>query len=215
MKALVAGGSGLVGGHLVDLLLNDARYEQVIVVGRTPLNRQHPKLENRQVDFLKLEETDLQADHFFCCLGTTIRKAGSQEKFKQVDHDYPLALAKKAQAVHAAAFLIVTALGADRNSGIFYNRIKGEVEVDIAALQIPSLHIFQPSMLLGDRKEERTGESAGKFAMKLLDFLIPLKYKAIESRKVARAMQAAAWSGDQGVSSHSSGEMQGFNEDPS
>lgn len=209
--ALIAGPTGLVGALLLDLLLEETAYDRVIALSRKPLPKQHPKLDNKVVDFDALEATsELRADDVFCCLGTTIRQAGSQEAFRKVDYEYPLALARIAKDLGARQYLLITALGSDKNSSIFYNRVKGDVEAAIGELGIPCFHIIEPSMLLGDRKEHRGGEGVGKFVMKALDFIIPKKYKAIEASKVARGMVVIARQGQPGRHIHSSGELQDY-----
>lgn len=210
--AVLAGTTGLVGGHLLDLLLNDERYTRVVALSRKALDRQHPKLQNLVVDFARLEEyaAQLKAEDVFCCLGTTIRQAGSQAAFRKVDFDYPLNLAKVTQEQGAKQYLLVTALGSDKASSIFYNRVKGEVEEAIGQVGFDSYHIFQPSMLLGDRKESRAGEGVGKAVMTALDFLIPKKYKAIEATKVAKGMLAIAKQNQAGTHIHVSGELQDY-----
>jgi len=210
--ALIAGTTGLVGSLLLDLLLEDAAYDRVIALSRKPLSIQHPKLDNRVVNFDALGESAfaLRADDIFCCLGTTIRQAGSQTAFRKVDFEYPLALAQITKAQGARQYLLITALGSDKHSSIFYNRVKGEVEDAVGALGFESFHIIQPSMLLGDRKEQRGGESIGKSVMKTLDFLIPKKYKAVEASAVARGMLAIAKQRNPGRHIHSSGELQDY-----
>lgn len=210
--ALIAGATGLTGSYLLDLLLEDPHYTQVIAVTRKPLHRGDDKLKNVVAEFDRLADysSELKADDVFCCLGTTIKQAGSQEAFRKVDFDYPLNLARVTKANGARQFLIITALGSDRHSSIFYNRVKGEVEEAIGEIGFESYHIFQPSMLLGDRKDDRAGESAGKLVMKALDFLIPKKYKAIEGIRVARGMLQVARKQVKGREVHSSAELQDY-----
>ncbi len=188
--ALVAGSTGLIGKQLVRLLLEDSGYETVIAISRKPLGIQHSKLKNVIADLATLDEHkgQLIADEVYCCLGTTMKVAGSKEAFRAVDYDYPLALAKISYANGAKSFALVSSLGANTGSFIFYNRVKGEIENAIAEIGFDRFHIFQPSLLLGDRTENRTGEDSAKKAYQLLGFLLPKKYKAIESIKVARAM---------------------------
>ncbi|MGB8955302.1 MAG: oxidoreductase [Tumebacillaceae bacterium] len=196
-SALLLGASGLVGSSLLRLLLEGADYEKVTVFVRRELKLEHPKLVQRVVDFERLGEfsAEFRVDDVFCCLGTTIRKAGSQEAFRKVDFTYPVECAKLAKAEGAERFLIITAMGANARSGIFYNRVKGEVEEALMGLHLPSLHIFRPSLLLGERAEMRVGESIGiKLAPVLGAVLVgPLrKYRAIEGRVVAKAMYRVA-----------------------
>ncbi len=210
--AVIAGATGLVGSGLLDLLLEDASYSRVIALSRKPLSKEHSKLVSLVLDFDSWEtiSAELKADDVFCCLGTTIRQAGSQAAFRKVDYDYPLKLAQITKAQGARQYLLITALGSDKRSSIFYNRVKGEVEEAIGAVGFDSFHVFQPSMLLGERKEERGGESAGKLVMKVLGFAIPKKYKAIEAAKVAKGMLEIAKKKQSGNHIHSSGELQDF-----
>lgn len=191
-KALIVGASGLVGMPLSLEVAKNSTYEKVTLLLRKPLAINHPKIEQKIIDFDNLEGLELKADHVFCCLGTTINKAGSKEAFKKVDYTYPLAIAKIAEKENVELFAIVTAMGANENSMIFYNKVKGATETSLAALNIPHIGIFRPSMLLGDRKERRLGEQLGKVFMKMADFITPAKYKAIHVDLVAKAMVAYA-----------------------
>ncbi len=195
--ALILGATGLVGGELLALLLADPEYRQVTVLVRRNLPQTHPKLAQRVVDFKDLARgaDAFLVDDVFCCLGTTIKKAGSQEAFRVVDYAYPLESAKLAVRQGAGQYLIITALGANARSSVFYNRVKGEVEEAISKLPIKSLHIFRPSLLLGNRQESRPGEKIAIAVMKPLGFLLagPLKkYRGIEARTVAQAMLRTA-----------------------
>ncbi len=209
--AVLAGSTGLIGNHLLELLLDDTAYDKVIALSRKPLAKRHSKLENVLVnldEWAKLKE--LKADDVFCCLGTTIKQAKTKEAFRKVDFEYPVELAKALKQNGAVTFLLVSALGADKNSGIFYNQVKGEVEAAIGELAYPTTHIFRPSLLLGDRKEQRSGEDAAKVFYKIFGWLIPQKYKGIEAVKVARAMVAEAKSGKQGQHVYESAALQKY-----
>jgi uncharacterized protein YbjT (DUF2867 family) len=210
--ALVAGSSGLIGGRLLNLLLEDSRYEKVIAISRKPLTLTHPKLENVVFDFDKLKQHNraLKCDDIFCCLGTTIKKVKTKEAFRKVDFDYPLELARMGKELGVEKYLLVSALGANRNSSLFYNQVKGEVEEAIAKIGIPTLHIFRPSLLVGPRSEQRTGEEAAKWVYRIFGFIIPTKYMAIESIKVARAMISCAQEKGTGVIIHESKELQAY-----
>ncbi len=194
--ALVAGASGLVGGHLVRHLLDARAWSRVVTVGRRPLDLAHPKLEQRTVAFSQLSDGPFpQADDAFCCLGTTIKKAGSEEAFRRVDVDLVLAFARAAAARGARQFLVVSALGADARSRIFYNRIKGEMEREVARLGFEAVQIVRPALLLGSRDEDRPGERASQVVLGPLARLMlgPLrKYRPIEGDTVAAALVAAA-----------------------
>ena len=191
-NAIIAGASGLVGRFLLNDLLSRDRYERVIALVRSDLGLSSPKLSTARVDFAAINSTapgDACAGaDLFCTLGTTIKKAGSQDAFRRVDHDAVLAFARWGLAHGARRFFVVTALGADAASSVFYNRVKGEVERDIASLGFAETHVFRPSFLLGPR-EEWGGVS------KPLGFVFsgPLaKYRPIEAERVAHAMGKTA-----------------------
>ncbi|HEX7777443.1 MAG TPA: NAD(P)H-binding protein [Parvibaculum sp.] len=197
--ALVAGATGLVGGHLVARLLASPLYEHVLVVTRRKSGLAHPKLREIVADFDKLEgaiaATGEKIDDAFCALGTTIKRAGSQDAFRRVDYDYVVAFAKAAKAAGARQFLLVTAIGSSAKSGIFYSRVKGEAEDAVAALGFATTHIFRPSMLLGRRGEARPAEAV---AQALTPFINPLllgpaaAYRGIAAETVAASMAGAA-----------------------
>lgn len=208
--AIVAGCTGLIGAQLVELLLAHPEYQSVLTISRRPLSIKNNKLEQRVMELDSLDALDQipSGADVFCCLGTTIKQAGSEAAFRKVDFEYPLALAHATHAHGARSFHLVTALGADKNSSVFYNRVKGEIEESIRQIGFSSLHIYQPSLLLGHRTVKRAGEGAAELVMRALDFLIPKKYKAIDSARVARAMLQAATRDEAGIVIHTSGEMQ-------
>jgi len=208
--AVIAGATGLVGNELLAKLLASSRYEKVVSLARRPTGIHHPKLDERITDFSNLTEalSGVQPDDVFCCLGTTMAKAGSKEKFYQVDFQYPLDLAKATFALGAKQCLLVSALGADKKSMVYYNRVKGEVEEAIRAMDFEAVHIFRPSLLLGERAEKRPGEDTVKTLYKVFRFAIPRKYAAISGGKVAEAMLRAASAGGQGVFIYPSEKMQ-------
>jgi uncharacterized protein YbjT (DUF2867 family) len=202
--ALLLGATGLVGGHCLDLLLHDEAYERVITLGRKRIEREDAKLIQHIIDFDKLEEhTNLfQTQDIFCCLGTTIKTAGSQEAFRKVDFTYPTEAARIASQNGAEQFLIVTAAGANPKSFIFYNRIKGETEKAIKNFSFKSIQIFRPSLLLGERKEYRSGERVGEKLLSVFKFLLVgglRKYRAIQANDVANAMVRMAKAKPSGV----------------
>ena len=209
--ALVAGSTGLIGNQLIELLLSDPYYSKVIAISRRPLSIVHDKLENVVLEIDQLaNHRQLTADDVFCCLGTTMKQAGSKEAFRKVDFDFPFQLAELLRANGAKQYLLVSALGSNKNSSIFYNQVKGEVEEAITKLSYNCLHIFRPSLLTGPRKEKRAGEDVAKVVYKYLGFLIPTKYKSIESIKVARAMQVLARENKVGIFFHESEAMQKY-----
>lgn len=202
--ALIAGATGLVGGHLLHQLLEDPAWDRVIALARRPLPVSHPKLDARLTDYDRLAAAleEIKADALFCTLGTTIKQAGSQEAFRKVDHDYPLQLAQWASRSGVEQYLLVSAMGANPASRIFYNRVKGEVERDIAALGIPSLTIFRPSLLLGQRSERRRGEEVGAWLFRHFRCLFsgPLaQWRPNQAEDVARVMLRHARSARPGV----------------
>ncbi|MDG0817855.1 Rossmann-fold NAD(P)-binding domain-containing protein [Bdellovibrio svalbardensis] len=192
----LVGASGLVGHELLLLLAHLDQVRSVRAVTRSPLGRIPPKAENIILDFAKMEEhLDIfKAPIFICCLGSTIKKAGSQEAFKKVDLEYVLHFARLAEKAKAQKFLVISAMGADANSKVFYNQIKGEMEKGLRGLQIPQVEIFRPSLILGERKEKRTGEDLAKRFAPLMNKLLvgPLKkYRPIEASDIAKAMAIA------------------------
>lgn len=211
--ALLVGATGLIGKQLLTKLLHVPYYDKVVVLSRRSLGMVHTKLEEVIFDFNNPNPSLVKADDIFCCLGTTIRKAGSKEAFKKVDLLYPLSIAKLGLKNGAEKFLIVTAMGSDAESGIFYNQVKGEVEKGLSLLNYPILHIFRPSLLLGNRQETRLGEKAGEVLAAIFKpiMLGPLKkYRAIDSGKVANAMLAFAKKTEKGIFVHESDILQSF-----
>lgn len=207
--ALVVGATGLVGNELVKVLLSASEYEKVIVWVRTSMDIEHNKLEEKIINFRELDKyvVDKAVNHVFCCLGTTIKKAKSQEAFLQVDLEYPTVLAKKAKERNVSQFLAISAMGADPGSRIFYNRTKGMLEEELKKVGLPGLHIFRPSLLLGKRKEFRLGERAAGAAYKALPFIFVgglKKYKPIQGKTVAWAMYKVAISEKYGVNIYGS-----------
>ncbi len=195
------GASGLVGGHLLRILAADPSYSQGTLLTRRALGSAGGHVREEIVDFDHPESlrSYLAVDRVFCCLGTTIHKAGSQEEFRKVDCDIPVAVGREARAAGAREFLIVTAVGADPKSRVFYNRVKGDAEAALRALEFPDgLKIFHPSMLVGKREESRQGE---RLVMALMQATRPLfagslaRYRAIDAEQVARAMHRAAMEG--------------------
>ncbi len=208
--ALVAGATGLVGSQCLDLLVATPEYDRVVALTRRPLAARHPKLEQRMMDFETLgrEGTDFPAaDDVYCCLGTTMRTAGSQAAFRQVDLVYVVSLAAQALARGARQFLLVSSLGANPRSRIFYSRVKGETEAAIAPLPFEGRQFFRPSILTGARSEHRPGERAGIAVMRGLSVAMigPLRrYRPIAAGTVARAMIHVARQSPRGVNIYAS-----------
>lgn len=192
---LLAGATGLTGELLLDRLLNEPTVERVLAPSRKPL-ADHPHLENPVGDpAVFLPQLSGPVDVAFCCLGTTIKQAGSEEAFRAVDHDMVVAFAKRAREMGARHLIVISAIGADPESSIFYNRVKGEMEQSLRAQDWPQLTIARPSLLIGERLEERPAEKiAGLFSK-----LIPGKYHGIEACELARALWRLALEDQQGV----------------
>lgn len=196
-SALLAGATGLVGNELLHDLLESPRYEEVKILVRKPIDVVHPKLKQITADFDQLENYQgyFDVDDVFCCLGTTIKKAGSQEAFKTVDYDYPVKLALMAQTAGVQNFLVISALGANAQSKVFYSRTKGQLEKQLKEINLKALHIFQPSLLLGNRQEFRLGEKVAAVFSPLFSLLMVgklKKYKPVSARRVALAMYRRA-----------------------
>jgi uncharacterized protein YbjT (DUF2867 family) len=191
--ALLAGATGLVGGQVLEQLLADGTWSRVVSIGRRSTPQRHAKLEQRIADLGALDaQLDFPpVDDIFCCLGTTIKQAGSQAAFRRVDHDFVLGLANTGLRLGATQFLLVSAIGADPASRVFYNRVKGEVEAAIRKLPYRAVQIFRPGLLLGKRSEFRFGE---RIAMAVVPVVHPFligrlrRYHSIHARDVARAM---------------------------
>jgi uncharacterized protein YbjT (DUF2867 family) len=212
-SALLLGASGLVGGHLLRLLVDDEAYDRVTAPVRKPLSIRHPKLQERVVDFDHLEKQRdaLQGHDVFCCLGTTIRAAGSQTAFRKVDFTYVVQAASIASANGAEQFLLVSSLGADKNSRAFYTRVKGEVEEAVSKLPFKAVEIFRPSILIGNRKESRFNETFAIAVMKLVSVVLVgrfRRYRAIEAKTVAQAMLSAAKQQSTGIMVYNSERIQ-------
>ena len=196
--ALIAGATGLTGQQLLKQLLADARYTEVHVLVRRHVFAPHTKLIEHIVDLAALPNLPTlpkSADDAFCCLGTTIKITGSKAAFRIVDFDYVVNFARAAKKSGAQRFVVMSSLGADPESGVFYSRVKGEMEEALRELGFAELHIFQPSFLLGNRSESRPGERFGIAAFQLISPLLfgpARKYRAIEVTDVARAMVRAA-----------------------
>ncbi|MBT2696480.1 NAD-dependent epimerase/dehydratase family protein [Bacillus sp. ISL-40] len=211
--ALVLGASGLVGNELVKTLIQQNNYEKIHLLVRRPIEFNDPSCEEHIVDFDQLHKYQelFQVTDVFCCIGTTIKKAKSKEAFRKVDYKYPVEAAKISSKSGVEKFLIITAMGSNSKSLIFYNQVKGQVEEALRKLIIPSVHIFKPSLLLGERTEFRFGERIAEKASAILNLLMigPLRpYKAIEARNVAAAMAAVAQTDKSGVNIYPSHEIE-------
>lgn len=209
MTALMVGATGLVGNLLLKKLLPDSRFDAIIVYGRRQLTISHSKLQMRTIDFDTLSRrTDFEpTDVAFCCLGTTMKKAGSKEAFCKVDFEYVVNFAKQCSQAGVKHFFLISAMGADASSLFYYNKVKGQAEEAIRTLDFESVHFVRPSLLLGDREEFRFGEKAGQFFNKLFKPLIPLSYRAVQGWQVAEFMYQKATEKSKGIFVHPSEEI--------
>jgi len=191
--AIVFGATGLTGKYLVNELVKNNHYQKIKVVNRKPQNYDHPKIEEHLIDFNQIDEYahEFKADDVFCCLGTTLKKAGSKEKFFEIDHDLPIQIANICHNNHCETFIGISSVGANQNSRNYYLRTKGIMEQDILNIDFRYQAIVRPSMLLGKRDEARLAEAFGKFIMKIFSFLFVgklKKYQGIHAQTVAKAM---------------------------
>jgi uncharacterized protein YbjT (DUF2867 family) len=213
--ALIAGSTGLVGKELIRLLDDHPEYNKIHALVRNKTSYDSKKIIEHQIDFESLDQfhPGTPVDHVFCTLGTTIKKAKTKENFKKVDFDYVHTLGKMSIQWGSKKFLVVTALGSNPNSTIFYNRVKGETEKVLKELKLPNLFIFRPSLLFGDRKEKRTAEQTAIRIYKVIDplFIGRLKkYKGIEATQVANAMIQTALYNNNHEQIFESDEIQSF-----
>jgi uncharacterized protein YbjT (DUF2867 family) len=213
--AAVIGATGLIGSHLVQLLQKDSLFDTVRLLVRRPISFQHPKLELKLVNFSDPESFKLAIDGsntVFCAVGTTQKKVGGdQEAYRKVDYDIPVGAARFSAETGVEKFLLVSSVGASSKSNNFYLKLKGEVEDAVQQTTIRSISVFRPSLLLGNREENRPGEKIGQLLMPLLSFAMMgpwSKYKPIQASDVSRAMFMAAKNNRQGHSIYEYKEMQ-------
>ena len=192
-RVIIAGASGLIGSELLKLLLSDRRIGEVLALVRSPLSLSHHKLQQISLNFDKLSDMKekLVGDVLYCCLGTTRKKSPNPNDYRQVDFYYPLELGKIAQENKISQYHLISALGANSSSTLSYNRLKGETEQALKQISLHALHIYQPSLLIGNRTEYRALE---KLSINLMAFVNPLllgkfkKYRSIKAITVAKAM---------------------------
>jgi len=213
--ALLAGATGLIGNELLQFLVKAPEYKKVYALVRRPLEIEHPKLVEVIVDFDHLDEykTYFAVDDVFVCLGTTIKKAKTQEAMWKIDVLYPVEIARIAKEIGAKHYLVVSSMNADVNARLFYPKMKGELEERIQKIGFKNLSIFRPSLLLGKRDEFRLGEQIGAILFKTVKFMFvgPLqKYRAIEGKTVARAMYKVAQQKEHGKVFFNSEEIEAY-----
>jgi uncharacterized protein YbjT (DUF2867 family) len=194
--ALIAGATGLVGSELVEILKQSNYYQKIYLLVRREVDTVDEKVEPLVLDYDEFRAEDLpKVQDVYCCLGTTMKNAGSKFAFRKVDYHYPLKLAELCRKNGAEQYMLVSSMGANKNSRFFYNQVKGETEEALATVGYTVLHIFRPSILLGNRKEKRNGE---KIAQKVMQAVSPFmvsklrNYRPIHGKTVAKAMLVAA-----------------------
>ncbi|MDB5062310.1 MAG: nucleoside-diphosphate sugar epimerase [Mucilaginibacter sp.] len=212
-KAIIAGASGLIGSNLLNILLEHHQYDEVSVLVRKELPFHHKKLVQLVIDFDELNNyaEAITGHALFCCLGTTKAKTPNKEEYRKIDHDYPLRLAQFAKQNGVSQFHLVSSIGANAKSATFYLKLKGELEEDIQKLKLTTLHIYQPSMLIGDRKENRLAEKILGIIFKIIDPLLVgrfKKYRSIKASTVANAMFKKSLETDTGTFIHTSDKIQ-------
>lgn len=212
-KAIVAGASGLIGTHLLRILLKQAYYDEVLILVRKKLPLQHHKLKQLVVNFEQLPSYsgELIGEALFCCLGSTKRKTPDLSIYYKIDHDYPLQLAQLALQNGVRQYHLVSSIGANAHGGNFYTKTKGQTEADITALGLPTLHIYRPSALTGKRNEKRVMESIVAIMMKVINPLLIgglKKYRSINAATVAMAMYKQSIINATGVFVHESDKIE-------
>jgi len=203
--ATIIGATGMIGNYLFEALLKDDYFNTVRIVVRHPYQKINPKMEVKLVDFNDAESFKLAlegSNTIFCCIGTTQKKVnGDNSLYRKIDFDIPLKAARFGKEIGCEKFVIITSVGANSHSSTFYLKLKGELENAIHSMGLDTVHIMQPSMLLGDRKEQRTGEGLLQGSTKLMSGLFfgsMRKYKAIHGKTVAAAMLNAAKKDEKG-----------------
>lgn len=195
--AIILGATGLTGSILLEKLLKDPSIEKVKLFSRSSAENNSPKVEEHLIDMFQLEKHSetFKADVVFCCIGTTKAKTPDKETYTRIDYGIPVTGAKLAKKNGIKTFIVISALGANENSSVFYNKTKGEMQRDILKQNIENTYVLQPSLIVGDRNESRFGENMAGFFMNIFGFLIPKKYKMIKAETIAVAMQVLSKGG--------------------
>ena len=211
-KAIIAGATGLIGSSLLTILLNEPTYAEVTVLVRKKTGISHTKLTEIIVDYDNLDDFagDINGHALFCCIGTTKKKTPDLTDYYKIEHDYPVKLGQLAVKNGVKQYHYVSSIGADKDSAAYYTKYKGQTEYDLQQLNLPSLHIYRPSILVGERKDNRPME---KFATGLLYIINPLligslkKYRSIPAKTVAMAMYKQSINSEEGVFIHPSDQI--------
>ncbi|WP_158798586.1 oxidoreductase [Pedobacter sp. L105] len=212
-KAILVGASGSIGSSLLNQLLESGSYSTVLVLVRKALPLQHPKLKQLVINFDQLNNyaAEIKGDAVFCCLGTTKSQTPDQQQYRKIDYQYPLDVAAIALANGATSYHLVSAMGADKDSSIFYTKTKGEVERDLKLIPFQNIHIYRPSLLDGERKNKRFLEGVLNAVMHLINPLLAgglKKYRSIKVENVARAMLKQSLEDKKGIFIHQSDQIQ-------
>jgi uncharacterized protein YbjT (DUF2867 family) len=202
MTATLVGSTGLIGNYLLEELLNDPFYDSVRILIRRPMEKTHPKLEKKIVDFNDSDSLLValsNSDVVFCTIGTTQKKVkGDKDAYRKIDFDIPVNLSRFCKMTGCEKFILVSSVGANSKSNSFYLKLKGETDEAVKVSGIKTIHIMRPSVLLGERNESRLGENMGKAILTALSFLTPSKYKPIHGKDVAKAMLAVSKKNEEG-----------------
>lgn len=212
-KAILIGASGSVGSSLLLQLLACKQYSTVLVLVRKELRMQHPKLKQLIVNFDRINDyhAEITGEVVFCCLGTTKSQTPDQQQYRKIDYQYPLDVGSIAQANGAESFHLISSIGADKESKVFYTRTKGEVERDLKAIPFRSIHIYRPSLLDGTRQQKRILEGAINAVMSLVNPILIgglRKYRSIKVETVARAMVRQSLDDKRGIFTHESDQIE-------
>ena len=210
-KATLLGATGLIGGLLLNLLKDDEDYTEIKILVRRQVNINHPKVKIAVIDFddkMAFQSAIIPDSVIFCAVGTTSTKLkGNKDLYRKVDFDIPINAAKFGLAKDCQQFVIISSLGANARSSNFYTKLKGEVEERLMKLNYTSLHILRPSLLLGERKEFRFGETVAKVFMNTFSFLMPSRIKPIQAFDVAKAMLAVSKINNPGTKTYHNKDM--------
>ena len=189
-SAIILGATGLTGSILLEKLITDDSFEKIVLFSRSSAGKDNPKIEEHLIDLFELQKhaDAFKADVVFCCIGTTKAKTPDNEFYKKIDYGIPVTAAKLAKKNGIETFIVISSLGADEDSQVFYSKTKGEMQRDVLEQNISNTYILQPSLIVGNRDESRFGEHMAKVFMKVFGFLIPEKYKMIQAKTIAQAM---------------------------
>ncbi|MCF4100548.1 NAD-dependent epimerase/dehydratase family protein [Gillisia sp. M10.2A] len=199
-SAIILGATGLTGRALLNRLLDDPKYNKIILFSRSSVNIQNEKIEEHLIDVLQLQQYKdfFRADEVFCCIGTTKSQTPNKDLYHKIDYGIPVSAAKLCRENKIETFLVISALGANANSKVFYNKVKGEMQHAVLEQGISRTYIFQPSLIAGDRAEKRFFENLAKQSMKIVNYLLIgslKKYRSIPPETIAQAMHICANSG--------------------